>query len=1332
MAGRREDSRGLGQEWRGWDLDDTDEHVVPTAETHAKIADAEKNHADTHHQKSKKKKNNRKKDNIAANKLPNYNIDVTDQLVLDDEKGIVITQADIDAALQELGLEEGIIASVEVDPRDAQRSPLSWFDDFELNSDDRFLIAAEQAGWRAWLLAEEKRELEEWLALSEDVPDPEKTAPSLLRLEMRLASSFAPLWLKDGTNDQADTEIAFPPPSPSERAVEWPSGLLKWWLSPANESRRRRFLDVEARHACVSDFVRTQAEKYEIGAVEPADADSSDRETRQRWRDFRTWYFSSDATIGRQQFLTAEVNRLAQAWETEWAKWVRFAHDRQLLDAATKALLGDKPLRWALVSAFVDDLTPVTEELVLRETWGESLTWANMSEEERRTEANVALYDQIVRSIAESENILPQAKRHARHSENHNHDVDTSPEDVDFESDPDESSDDDSFLSDGDEDDDMGPERLNEEHLEIFMMWFPGNAQVRGNFLRREIQCAAADFVRDRPLFAGAISNNVSDPSTEKETDVLRRKMSVSAGVWSDKRMGEQRNSILSEASALQELRDALSNSGKFSVLDVDEDDGAFPSDLESATESELDEATSFKDMTNGSLEDSISCRRQDLDDAKRDLEEARRLYEEICNKCDASEAARLARVGQEFDEASDNVRRRSVRKARRVSRILDAHERLVKLEALQEECDAEVDVLRLEHRASTVAERHSIAVIRRMCELHMKTVEEAHRQAQEKLLEALRSEAAEGESTGESSKSSFGALHRNNTMLERSEKRLLATKQLAKLLGDMDNIENEIPQRVVRPSIRKRSIFESMHKVSQACVGSQRAILKLRQGTSLLKDELCKELQATAGASFVGADPISDPTMNSFKTWYSENKNVRMKYLQNRMTKLDNYRTAMLERGQGRRLIGRGIFAPEEDLEVPPVDAAAMRRIKLKRLYGLFRPEELEADDEAMRRAEMQGQEALEHELQGLMDQERRGMRKNLMREIAREVLEAFHRKHFDMEEVTTSVLGSIRFAGAVRPQAMELIDQARFTNGSGLENGDEEYERDLERYEAEREWRAKEEERRKAELRLMRAEDEELKKFYTRERRALLMAEAEAELNARALLERDEDRERREHPSGLCWRELRDLDRREMEREDYESRQRWQEIEAHEAAEALRIQEEANRQLELQLAEEEELWRNLEERRRVAQQDALVSCRELHEMAEEDLRSSYYNRIWEEERHRLARLRWMESVAFAKFDPFFKTSAGASSARLYANVKANGDGVGGDDDDDDDKEEKELTDSNDACFVDERAEMDHAGGKRKKRDKKGREKLDAPTIPSRRDRHETFRLSSLLNVVE
>lgn len=1144
---------------------------------------------------------------------------------------------------------------------------LSWFDDYDLHADDRFMAASERAGFRAFQQAEERKEHMAWLALPEAIPFDDNTSPTILRLELRLASSHRACWM-DSTGDLE--KLPFEAPLPNVGPINWVPGLQRWWLAEANEQRRRVFLDAEILYACQLEDVLLQAEKFQVHQISPEDSVSEVRERRQRWRDFRAWYFGPDGAMARQSILTKEVGRLSRAWDTEWAKWVRFAHTRGLLSQATQDLLGNYPLRWTIVQAFIPDLLPITEELTFRKTWGENLEWGKMSHEERLMEANAALCDQVICSIAEAEGIKrvrpgsrPSVHLHSEH-ESGEHNDDLLHTDSSGSSSSDEDNDEESLGEEEEED------FLSEEEMEIFLMWFAGNTSVRETFLQREIQCAAGDFIMDRPLFVRALTTQaLNEP--EAENGLLKRRLTMSAITVTDKRMGRFRDSILSEASMNQDVENS---SFKSIISDIGDIDLPILNEVEGwENESEVDASEDDYDSKQRRKSAiALNKRKREVELARADLENARKLFAELLNKCDESESDRMTRVSQDYDRAYNSLRRRSVRHSFKAISLNGLEERLTMLSLSDQNFREAVDALKLRRRASEVAEHASIESIRDMGRAQIEALEIAFQIAQQKMLEALRfvhngaEESFEEQGDLDDSRSGAGRLRRRSSFINehgktieydassawdekgcfvaRSSARHQGINQLQALLQNLAEShehERQRPSTTGSFAIRlHRASVQARRSTSLRFISGGIHFEPLERQTSTLKDDLARELSSAENSSavFEQGDPSKDPTMNNFKTWYARNKQVRMTYLRNRVDKLANYRAAMRERGQASRVLGRGVFTPEEDLEVPPVDEAVLRRIRRKKVFAYFDLDELEEDDELMRQAEARGQAELEAELQRLRDAELRALRKKLMREIAKEVLLIDQKEYLDDDAVDVGVLGEIRFAGELRQQAVDAILHSRYQNGSGLENGDEEYEKDLERFEAERVFREAEEKRRKEELLQMRAEDEALRKYYVRERRALLMAAAERELNEQAMLERDEYRQRQEHPSGLCWRELQELDRKQMEEEDFDSRLRWEQIEAAEAAEALQIQEEAQRELALQLAEEEALWAELEERRRVAQQDAIVCIRELNEMAEEDLRSYQMNKVWEEERHRLQRLRWMERIAFARFDPFFK----------------------------------------------------------------------------------------------
>ncbi len=577
----------------------------------------------------------------------------------------------------------------------------------------------------------------------------------------------------------------------------------------------------------------------------------------------------------------------------------------------------------------------------------------------------------------------------------------------------------------------------------------------------------------------------------------------------------------------------------------------------------------------------------------------------------------------------------------------------------------------------------------------------------------------------------------------------------------------------------------------------------------------------STIGTLDRGDVDTAHGTFEDFKKLYSADRHTRFKYLERRYSKFQQFSADMRARGEGQQVSGVSVFDAEDRLEAPPISAAVLRRIHLVEIRAMYCDEELRADDELMRAAELAGQSELEAELKRLTAEEivhlrgrltadlRRELRKPVwssfalslpddpfeaglppelepaldapqaaavkptpeatpepspapapsperelspsgvptpssvpshaslspvktvpafslmspvktvpasplsaqgpsdaevalacddaeadefydgpagVRDVAAEPglglvpaepaelaqfpVDAFSAGSFASEEnedtfdpVTAdkaakdaarkAALAAIAAAAAVvearaadekfsfavdmPASAFSAAVLSRFACGSGLDNGDEEWEATQASREAEILAREKEESSRRAELVQMRAEDEAMRRFVAAELRAMLLASAEAALNAQVRLQREEDLQKRNHPLRLCFRQLLALDRREMAEEEADSKARWAAFDAEiRARAAARLREEELRQARLE-AEQAASEAAREARLAEEREDRRALEREPPVMADEDDRARSVRPYWDAERHHDKRLRWMETIAYARFEPYF-----------------------------------------------------------------------------------------------
>jgi len=370
------------------------------------------------------------------------------------------------------------------------------------------------------------------------------------------------------------------------------------------------------------------------------------------------------------------------------------------------------------------------------------------------------------------------------------------------------------------------------------------------------------------------------------------------------------------------------------------------------------------------------------------------------------------------------------------------------------------------------------------------------------------------------------------------------------------------------------------------------------------------------------------------FKKWYGENRHVRTVYLQNRISKYQNFCEQMTKRGQESFLAGAGVFDAEETMEIPPVSPEIKRHMKLVEIRGWYKKKDLYEDDERMCEAELCGREQLKHELIRMQEEEFERMRQKLKADLEEEQDNGF--SNVTEKPVVLEVLERFRFSGLVDKDSISEIETSKYQNGTGLENDDETYFATLAERAAEQAEKIAEEERRIEEMRLMYKEEQDLKRFYVLERRSKLSNESEKELNDIVLKAREEERQKRENVSGMSDRAMQQKEWDLMAKEDEDSKSRWAIIDIFEAKqrEAMEQREKAER---LAMHEEDvnqkafvEAVNHLRKRERV-----LVHS-EIKLMRAEDAISADMNPIWENDRIKTAALGWMETLAYRSFKPF------------------------------------------------------------------------------------------------
>ena len=251
---------------------------------------------------------------------------------------------------------------------------LPWYADFDLNSDDRRLMAAENAAYRTLLKQEQEAELEAWLALPEYIPDPSSMSPGLLRIELSVAASFRDCW----------RDSKFKIPTPSQTPIEWPAGFFSWWSSNEGEHARLKFLNLELGHA--SESFSSQFD------IQQGDASSRNKIRRQVWRDFRKWYFGPES--GRDAILQNEYLRLKTIWNADSSQW------------KLHKLTEQPNLRWEICQPFQPEPLYVSHENEFYETWGPHLRHPKQSKSFMELEVNVAMADPYIRSIAVREGLI--------------------------------------------------------------------------------------------------------------------------------------------------------------------------------------------------------------------------------------------------------------------------------------------------------------------------------------------------------------------------------------------------------------------------------------------------------------------------------------------------------------------------------------------------------------------------------------------------------------------------------------------------------------------------------------------------------------------------------------------------------------------------------------------------------------------------------------------------------------------------------------------------------------------------------------------------------------
>ncbi len=1542
-------------------------------------------------------------------------------------------------------------------PKNGKRTTLMdvlpLYSDLDLNADDRLMAAAETAGWRMLEKEREARELDAWLALPESVPDPAATEIAVLRLELRVATSFAPGFAEIADAGAGAAPVPWPVPEPSSTHLTWPRGALEWWLSPAAEARRRRFLDFEARIASADEAVAGDVAAEGLPAVKRGDCDSRTRSKRQRWRTFRDWYFGAGAKRSRQTLLAQEADRLARAWASHAAKWKLFqlaqgirplaetsetdaegeteadageadaeeessprlggvaveatgsarsrepespasplasawdpsaVSEEEMIAQARLATAGTTapatttaaaaaalPLRWVLASAFVAEPPEVLREYEFETRWGATLHWSSLSTEERRLECKTALCDPHVRQLAMADGVLaPPA---------------------------------------GDESDPVARAFSDPETAKPLLMWFAGHVDAREMFLQREITCAAADFAQSKIQLSG----------DRADADGLRVQLSeVSAG----KRASRIALARRGTQSLEQELRELIGNDDECDDYDEeqeqeqgeaggcdspggsDEDPEQHPDCDDDAREPEADFGSEAADesMPPTEWEESSSmsppparkrtrkvsalvkkrrmsseqqgaqldkeverlerrssqlrrlvevfdandllldARKTESVVAQLDLRLCRRLLDKVSATSKAEEQERERHIYDVVVSEELEIRTKSAKTTQKAARTVDLKQRMHRLESIDAACARAIDELRVRELTERAIVRRVCATERRKFRLRLDAVELLARTSQHMVCSMLRitidnsisvtrelasqmplpshaadaaaaaaaalqhaaEEAARQDdgqeivlSSGEVVRISVAEWDAPRARAERDRVRGEIVEELRAFLKghavDLEDVRDDLERHRELSAQQQRPAAattlppvigpdsgegdpagedeaqndegdkeqpdgsdqeqEQPEQPPEQAIGEQGLIPEKAdaphrqsrfQAPALVRRDTERRLSrggiacslsgpsggakprssfsvqpSTIGTLDRGDVDTAHGTFQDFKKRYSADRPTRFQYLERRYSKFQQFSADMRARGEGQQVSGVSVFDAEDRLEAPPISAAVLRRIHLLEIRAMYGDEELRADDELSRAAELAGQSELEAELKRLTAEEivhlRGRLTTDLRRELRKPVWSSFalslpddpfevglppepepapeapqadavkptpdatpepspapepspsavprlsavpshaplspvkavpasppsllspvkalpasplsaqgpsdaevaltcdaaeadefydgpagvrdvvveprlglipaepgelaqfpvdalsaggfaqaaeeNEDTFDPVAADKAAKDATRKAALAAIAAAAAVVQARaadekfsfavdmpastfsaaalsrFACGSGLDNGDEEWEASQASREAEILAREKQESSRRAELVQMRAEDEAMRRFVVAERRAMLLASAEAALNAEVRLQREEDRQKRNHPLRLCLRQLLALDRREMAEEEADSKARWAAFDAEiRARAAARLREEELRQARL---EAEQAAREAAREARLAdeREDRRALEREPPVMADEDDRARSVRPYWDAERHHDKRLRWMETIAFARFEPYF-----------------------------------------------------------------------------------------------
>jgi len=725
---------------------------------------------------------------------------------------------------------------------------------------------------------------------------------------------------------------------------------------------------------------------------------------------------------------------------------------------------------------------------------------------------------------------------------------------------------------------------------ESFRLWYGAHSEVREMHLKKEVRCAAKDFALKSDAF----------PSNEQILPPgLQRQLS---------------HHLLS----LESETLSTSNTSEDGELEFsDENDGAVS-----------DDGTRESDTSTGgfkSREDLLPVRKSECQHTKEDLERGTDLYLSAIHTINTLEKQAVDQVVIKFDESCQNVREAIRAQTEQIYDSSSLRERVQLINALEEKCENGLARLRELHREKEMAIRREMEFSRYICKMHLEALRKSHQAARENLLEC-----SGPQKNGDFLSSNWDSSSKRTS---RSNARALALNQL-EFFNSSEFIVHHEQKAIGSQSLPGAGTRSSL--IARQRVSSRLARSMTKGGINFQAEELdddVENVQSRIGSKGLNFDEKLLPMVENFRNWYTDakNKRVRQFFLRDRMQKFASFRNAMNERGDAQKLALKSVFDAESTFNVPELDTKLKSHFRRMEIYSWFELNELEEDDDMLKEAQKTGDQALKRELEALQREELERLREKL-----REDLDSEEQPEVVNEE--SLVQESFCFTGPLPHGAFEDVAISRFPAGDGRGNGDEEHDLEMGKIEAQRKRQDEEKRHQNAELILMRKEDNDLRIFYLRERRAMLANESEADLNARAMKDREENLQRANHPLGLCWRELREVERSLMEMADVESRSCWNLLSESKQSNFEEIEMAKQEILECHRSDEEFVMSLEEQAQRREIFENITREREAAEMQMEDLAASLFRHRWEKERKEAQALEWMESVAFANFTPFFQ----------------------------------------------------------------------------------------------